>query len=195
METLEELLKRIKQCRICEAELPLGANPVLMASQKSKIMIIGQAPGIKVHRSGIPFQDKSGEQLREWLGVTNEEFYNPDNFAIIPMGFCYPGKGKQGDLPPRKECAPTWHDALFEHLNEIELVLLIGQYAQKYYLKGNSKRTLTENVANYKEFLPKFFPLPHPSPRNFMWQAKNKWFVEEVVPELKNSVRQILKLK
>lgn len=195
MESLRELQDRIKQCKICEEELPLGANPVLMANSKSKIMIIGQAPGIKVHLSGIPFHDKSGDQLRQWLGVTNEEFYNPDNFAIVPMGFCYPGKGKQGDLPPRKECAPTWHGQLMEHLNQIELILLVGQYAQKYYLKKNSKGTLTENVANYQDFLPLYFPLPHPSPRNFMWKAKNKWFEKEVVPELKKRVRNILNIE
>jgi uracil-DNA glycosylase family 4 len=195
METLERLLERIKQCKICEPELPLGANPVLMASKKSKIMIIGQAPGIKVHLSGIPFHDKSGDQLRRWLDVTVDEFYNPDNFAIVPMGFCYPGKGKQGDLPPRKECAPTWHEQLLEHLTEIQLILLVGQYAQKYYLKKEARRTLTENVAHYQDFLPRYFPLPHPSPRNFMWKAKNQWFEEEIIPELKKRIRTILNKK
>jgi uracil-DNA glycosylase family 4 len=166
-----------------------------MASKKSKIMIIGQAPGIKVHLSGIPFHDKSGDQLRRWLDVTVDEFYNPDNFAIVPMGFCYPGKGKQGDLPPRKECAPTWHEQLLEHLTEIQLILLVGQYAQKYYLKKEARRTLTENVAHYQDFLPLYFPLPHPSPRNFMWKAKNQWFEEEIIPELKKRIRTILNKK
>lgn len=185
------LLQRIKQCKVCEPHLPLGANPVMAAHTKSKVIIIGQAPGIKVHQTGIAWNDKSGDQLRNWLNVDKDFFYNPENFAILPMGFCYPGKGKSGDLPPRKECAPLWHQPVLEGINKAELILLIGNYAQRYYLKDQAQKTLTETVRNYKDYLPLYFPLPHPSPRNFIWQAKNPWFTEEVLPELKERMKLI----
>lgn len=185
------LLQRIKQCKVCEPHLPLGANPVMAAHTKSKVIIIGQAPGIKVHQTGIAWNDKSGDQLRNWLNVEKDFFYNPENFAILPMGFCYPGKGKSGDLPPRKECAPLWHQPVLEGINKAELILLIGNYAQRYYLKDQAQKTLTETVRNYKDYLPLYFPLPHPSPRNFIWQAKNPWFTEEVLPELKERMKLI----
>src|SRR6056300_1205354 len=153
---MQTLLKNIKQCTICKSHLPLGPRPVVSAHPQSKIVIVGQAPGTKVHASGIPWDDPSGKQLREWLDVSDEEFYDETKFAIIPMGFCYPGKGKSGDLPPRPECAPQWHQALFEEMKEVELVLLIGMYAQKYYLGKKAKNTLTETVKNYNEYLPKF---------------------------------------
>lgn len=192
---MKTLLRHIKDCTLCEAYLPLGPNPVVTASKTSKIVIIGQAPGIKVHRSGVPWDDASGAQLRQWLGVSTETFYDTANFAIIPMGFCYPGKGKSGDLPPRPECAPQWHAALLEQMPHIKLVLLIGSYAQKYYLKKEAKRTLTETVANYNAYLPQYLPLPHPSPRNRFWFSKNPWFKTEVLPTLKDKVADLLNSK
>ncbi|WP_299223360.1 uracil-DNA glycosylase family protein [uncultured Psychroserpens sp.] len=190
---MKALLHDIRQCRICEPNLPLGPRPIATAHTKSKIVIIGQAPGTKVHASGIPWDDASGKQLRKWLNVSDEDFYDERKFAIIPIGFCYPGKGKTGDLPPRKECAPQWHQSLFDKMKQVELVILIGMYAQKYYLKEQAKRTLTETVANYKEYLPYYFVLPHPSPRNRFWLTKNPWFEGEVVFDLKQQVSKILK--
>lgn len=190
MDRFDDLLRDIKACKICDKELPLGANPIVLSSVQSKIVIIGQAPGLKVHLSGIPFKDKSGEQLRRWLGVTEVEFYDTANFSIIPMGFCYPGRGNNGDLPPKKICAPTWHPQLLEQLTSAKLILLIGKYAQDYYLK-NSK-SLTENVYAFHEYLPTYFPLPHPSPRNNIWKAKNQWFEQEVIPVLQHQVKLLL---
>ncbi len=192
---MKDLLSQIRACRVCEAFLPHGCNPIISASLKSKIIIIGQAPGRKVHESSVPWDDKSGDNLREWLGVDKATFYNPDVFALVGMGFCYPGTGKSGDLPPRKECAPLWHPKLLDEMKEVQLIILIGQYAQNYYLGKNSKRTLTETVENYLDYLPKYFTLPHPSPRNNIWQAKNKWFTKEVLPHLKEYVGEILKEK
>lgn len=189
---MQDLHDRIKSCTICKAHLPLGPRPVLTFSVDSKIVIIGQAPGTKVHASGIPWDDASGKQLRNWLGVSNEEFYDVQNFAIVPMGFCYPGRGKGGDLPPRPECAPQWHEQLWDVMPNVQLVLLIGMYAQKYYLKKAAKKTLTETVDDYQDYLPRFFPLPHPSPRNRFWLTRNPWFEAEVVPELKQTIKSIL---
>ena len=187
---MDNLLKNIRECTVCNEYLQ--PNPVVFVTKTSKIIIIGQAPGIKVHQSGIPWDDASGKQLRKWLGVTDEEFYNTDNFGIIPMGFCYPGKGKSGDLPPRKECAPKWHPQLLEKMPNVQLVILIGMYAQKYYLKNNSKRTLTETVSSFEEYLPKYFVLPHPSPRHRFWLTKNPWFQKNILPQLKIKVSQII---
>ena len=189
---MEILLKEISKCTICKPFLSNGCRPVLNAHPSSKIIIIGQAPGIKVHQSGIPWQDKSGDNLREWLNVTEDEFYDPEKFAIIPMGFCYPGKGKTGDLPPRPECAPLWHPPLLSGLNNVKLTLLIGQYAQKYYLGKNSKSNLTETVRHFNEYLPQYFPLPHPSPRNNIWEKKNPWFERENIPLLQKAIRDML---
>ncbi|ANW96772.1 IclR family transcriptional regulator [Wenyingzhuangia fucanilytica] len=188
---MKELLSNIKQCNICLPHLSDGVNPVLSAHPKSKIAIIGQAPGSIVHKTGIPWDDKSGERLRDWLGVDKTTFYNKQIFAIIPMGFCYPGKGKTGDLPPRKECAPTWHPLLFEQLKHIEIIILIGSYAQNYYL-NNAKKTLTATVKNYQEYLPKFIVLPHPSPRNNIWLKKNDWFEKDNLPFLKKHLKKII---
>lgn len=189
---MKSLLKEIRGCQICAEFLTLGPRPVLAADKKSKIVIIGQAPGSIVHASGVPWEDKSGDNLREWMGIDKETFYDAKQIGIIPMGFCYPGKGKSGDLPPRKECAPQWHDALLSKMTDVRLTLLIGKYAQDYYLMKNSKKNLTENVRQFHEFLPQYFVLPHPSPRNFIWQAKNKWFGSEVLPTLRAHVQDIL---
>ncbi len=189
---MQELLRQIRQCQICAEHLALGPRPILSADPTSKIVIIGQAPGSIVHETGVPWDDKSGQNLRKWLGIDEATFYNPKQIAIIPMGFCYPGKGKSGDLPPRKECAPQWHEALLKALPQVQLTLLIGKYAQDYYLKGRQEKNLTETVRNYQQYLPEFFVLPHPSPRNNIWQAKNRWFPEAVLPELKERVQQIL---
>ena len=189
---MNDLLTTIRNCEICKEHLPLGPRPVLEASKRSKIVIIGQAPGTKVHASGIPWDDQSGKKLREWLGVDSEAFYDTNNFAIIPMGFCYPGKAKTGDKQPMKICAPTWHDQLWDELKEVKLKLLIGTYAQNYYLpKGICN--LTEKVMHFEEYLPEYLVLPHPSPTNRFWRAKNPWFEEDVVPEIQKLVARILK--
>lgn len=164
----------------------------MSASPDSKVIIIGQAPGAKVHASGIPWDDKSGDNLRDWMGVTKEQFYNADNFAILPMGFCYPGKGKSGDLPPRPECAPLWHQKVLEMIVSPRLILLIGKYAQDYYLQSHAEKNLTETVQNYKQYLPQYLPLPHPSPRNNIWKKKNPWFENKLLPFLKNKISEIL---
>lgn len=192
MPALDQLLTEISACKICEDNLPLGANPVVSAQTTAKIMIIGQAPGTKVHASGVPWDDASGKRLREWMGIEKEVFYDEAKIAIMPMGFCYPGRGKGGDLPPRPECAPHWHVRLLELLPDLELTLLIGQYAQKYYLGKLRKKNLTETVRAYQAYLPNYFPLVHPSPRNLMWQRRNLWFEDEVVPELQAVVKNLL---
>lgn len=189
---MKGLLHDIASCTLCEADLPLGCRPVLRASTSAKIMIIGQAPGTKVHASGIPWDDASGKRLREWMGLSNEAFYDESQIAIVPMGFCYPGKGKSGDLPPRPECAPKWHHLLWDQMPNIELTLLIGQYAQHYYLGDKKCATLTETVKQFQAYGSKFIPLPHPSPRNQIWLKKNEWFERDVVPVLKQRIAEIL---
>lgn len=188
----EKLLDDISSCRICEEQLPFSPRPVLQAGQRARILIIGQAPGLKVQQSGIPWDDRSGDELRRWLGVSREEFYNPEIFALVPMGFCFPGTGKSGDLPPRPECAPHWHHKLLQQLPDIRLTLLIGRYAQQYYLREHFRSTLTENVRHFRDFLPRFLPLVHPSPRNILWQKRNPWFEAEVLPELQRIVRSVV---
>ncbi len=189
---MKTLLSEIKNCRYCEQYLSDGPRPVVTAHPKSMIAIIGQAPGMKVHQSGIPWDDASGNKLREWLGVSAEQFYDDRLIALVPMGFCYPGKGRSGDLPPRPECAPLWHGPLLKEMPELKLVLLIGTYAQRYYLGDASGKNLTATVRAYKEYLPRYFPLPHPSPRNRFWLSKNPWFETEVLPELKRQLEDLL---
>ncbi len=189
---MSTLLEDIKQCKICAAHLPNEPKPIVRFSEKSKIIIIGQAPGLRAHLSGLDFDDPSGDKLRSWLGVDRETFYNTANFAVIPMGFCYPGKGKTGDLPPRPECRPQWHPRIMETLNKVELTILIGAYAQKAYLGERFQKNLTQTVLNYYKFLPSAFPIPHPSPTNRFWMAKNKWFSTEVLPVLQQRVAMIL---
>lgn len=190
MDELEKIIAQAKRCVICADQLPFSPNPCFWVGAKAKIIIIGQAPGLKVQQSGIVFNDDSGIRLRNWLGVSKEEFYNLDNFAIIPMGFCYPGKANSGDKPPMKICAPTWHSTMLSHLTQAKLILLVGQYAQNYYLKG--QQTLTQRVKDFQDFMPQYFPLPHPSARNFIWLNKNPWFENQVVPKLQQVIRDII---
>ncbi len=189
---MKKLLKQIRECTLCETHLEHGTNPVVAFSKKSKIIIVGQAPGRVVHESGVPWDDQSGENLRGWLGVTSEQFYDETLFGIVPMGFCYPGTGKSGDLPPRKECAEAWHDKINNVLPKQRLTLLVGMYAQKYYLGKEAKRTLTETVRGFEEYWPQYLPLPHPSPRNNIWMKKNPWFATNVLPKLKTRVMEYL---
>lgn len=188
---LEQLLAEIRACRVCQNELPLGCNPVIQATSSAKILIIGQAPGLKVHQTSTPWNDPSGQRLRRWLQIDSDTFYNPHQVAIMPMGLCYPGKGKSGDLPPRKECAPLWHHQILPLLPQIKLTLLIGQYAQNYYLYDKPK-TLTETVRQWQQWAPHFMPLPHPSPRNTLWLRKNPWFEETVLPVIQTQFRKAL---
>lgn len=190
--SLPRLLTDIRACRICEPELPLGARPMLRADARARILVAGQAPSTRVHATGIPWNDASGKRLREWLGLTPEVFYDPERVAIVPMGFCYPGTGKSGDLPPRPECRQHWHDRIFRLLAGLELRIVIGQYAQAYHLAGRTRASLTETVAAWREFAPALYPLPHPSPRNQMWLKRNPWFAEELLPDLRETVRRIL---
>ena len=187
------LLKEISRCQVCKGCLPNAPKPIVRFNSNSKIVIIGQAPGNVVHRKELSFDDKSGDTLREWLGVSREEFYNLNNFAIVPMGFCFPGKAKSGgDAPPRKECAPHWHKRILDSLKNAELIIAIGSYAINYYLKETKKKNLTETVRNYEEYYETIFPLVNPSPLNFRWHKNNPWFKENVVPVLQLKVAEIL---
>ncbi len=185
-ESFDSLLSRIHACRICEAHLPAGPRPVLQVDPAARVLIAGQAPGRRVHESGVPFDDPSGDRLRDWLGITKDEFYDPTNIAILPMGFCYPGTGKSGDLPPRRECAPAWREAVLARLANVELTILIGQYALAEHLP-EARGSLTETVKAWRAY-GGCIPLPHPSPRNNRWLKKNPWFADELLPELKQIV-------
>lgn len=189
--TLDRLLTDIRACRLCEAQLPLGPRPVLRASATARLLIVGQAPGTKVHASGVPWDDASGKRLRDWLEMTPEAFYDTTKIAIVPMGFCYPGKAGSGDAPPRPECRATWHPRLLPLLKQVQLTLLIGQYSQAYFLGERRKATLTDTVAAWREYMPAYLPLPHPSPRNVGWFKANPWFEHEVVPALRERVRAL----
>lgn len=189
---LEDLVSSILDCRLCEADLPLGANPVLRVSPSARILIAAQAPGIRVHQTGIPFNDPSGDRLRNWMGIDRDCFYDSSRVAIVPMGFCYPGSAERGDLPPRPECAKKWRAPLLEALGEIEFTLVIGQYAHRYHLGKSRKSSLSETVRCWHEFMPSALPLPHPSPRNNIWLKRNPWFEREVLPVLKNRIAELL---
>jgi uracil-DNA glycosylase len=189
---LESLLAEVRACRLCESALPLGPRPVLRASKTARLLIVGQAPGTRVHETGIPWNDPSGETLREWLAVDRETFYDESRVAIIPAGFCYPGRQGAGDAPPRPECAPRWHPPLLAALPAIELVLLVGRYAQAYYLGARRKPTLAATVYGWREYGPRYLPLPHPSPRNRLWLRRNPWFEARIVPLLRARVAPLL---
>ena len=191
MTGLKLLLAEVSRCRLCAKSLPLGPNPVLQCSASAKILLAGQAPGKIVHNTGVPFDDPSGNRLRDWLGVSREVFYDATTIAILPMGFCYPGTGTSGDLPPRPECAPHWRESLLAQMKQIELTLVLGQYAQRYHFDKRSS-SLTELVRSWKDYWPDMVPLPHPSPRNNRWLKQNPWFETELLPELKTRVKQIL---
>jgi len=200
MPGLASLLADIKQCNRCEKQLPLGVRPVLQVNRNARILIAGQAPGKKVHESGVPFDDASGERLRQWMGVSSREFYNPALTAILPMGFCYPGSGPSGDLPPRPECEPAWRRQLLDQLPNIELTLVLGRYAQDYHFgkhsgehPGKRPASLTALVKSWQHYWPESIPLPHPSPRNNIWLSKNRWFEKEVLPQLQARIAAILK--
>jgi len=190
--SLKELLPEINECRLCEAFLPLGARPVLQINSQSKILIAGQALGLKVHESGIPFNDASGDRLRKWMGISKVSFYDSAKISILPMGFCYPGKGKSSDLPPRSECAFTWREKVLSLMPNIELILIVGTYAQQWHMKESKKKNLTETVRQWKDFWPEQLPLPYPTPRNNIWLKKNVWFEQDVIPALQSRVLRIL---
>lgn len=191
MNKLTSLLVEVRACRRCEAALPLGPHPVLRVTRQARLLIIGQAPGAKVHASGVDWDDASGERLRDWLEVSGETFYGP-LVAVMPMGFCYPGRGRSGDLPPRPECAPLWQPRLLPLLAQVRLTLLVGAYAQRHVLGDACRESLTETVRGYQQYLPRHFPLPHPSPRNALWQRRNPWFDRQCLPALREQVAAAL---
>jgi len=189
---LADLLLEIQGCEVCAEYLSLGPRPVMSAHRDARLLIIGQAPGKRVHESGVPWDDPSGDRLREWLGVDKERFYGK-RIALVPMGFCYPGTGSSGDLPPRKECAEEWHEQVLERLPNVKLTLLLSRYAQAYYLGELMKGSLTKTVESWRQYVPDRLPLPHPSPRNNRWLKKNPWFEQEVVPYLRRRVGRLLR--
>jgi uracil-DNA glycosylase len=191
VKNVDHLLSQVRSCQVCDG-LPLGPKPILQLSASAKILIAGQAPGRITHHKGIPFDDPSGNRLREWLGVSKDEFYDASKIAIVPMGFCFPGTGKSGDLPPRKECAENWRKPVLEQLENIELTLVIGQYALDWHIADGKKTKLTDRVAAWKNYMPNILPLPHPSPRNNLWLKRNPWFEEEVLPALKSRVSELI---
>ena len=191
VKNVDHLLSQVRSCQICEG-LPLGPKPILQLSASARILIAGQAPGRITHHKGIPFDDPSGNRLREWLGVSKGEFYDASKIAIIPMGFCFPGTGKGGDLPPRTECADTWRKQLLGKLDNIELTLAIGQYALEWHINDGKKTKLTDRVAAWKNYMPNMLPLPHPSPRNNLWLKRNPWFEKDVLPALKFRVSELI---
>jgi len=191
MGMLQTLVAEARACRLCAEHLPLGPRPVFLVGAGARLMIVGQAPGRRVHETGIPWNDPSGERLREWLRLDRARFYDTSRIAIVPAGLCYPGSGKRGDLPPRPECAPLWQPRFRAALPGLRLTLLVGLHAQAYYLGTRRKKTLAQTVRAYRQYLPEFFPLPHPSPRNRLWLKNNPWFVKEVVPALRRRVRAL----
>ncbi len=186
-EPLEAILSRVAACKLCDPHLPHGCRPVVQADRGARILIAGQAPGRRVHDSGVPFDDPSGDRLRDWMGIDRGAFYDPNIVSILPMGFCYPGTGAHGDLPPRPECAPAWREAILEHLTSVELTLVVGGYAQRWHLSG-STTSVTEAVTHWRRTWPSVLPMPHPSPRNRVWLKRNPWFERDVVPRLRARV-------
>ena len=190
---LATILAEARACTVCAAHLPLGPRPVLRADPKARLVIIGQAPGTKVHASGIPWNDPSGDRLRDWLAIDRDAFYDESRIAIVPMGFCYPGVDKNGgDAPPRPECAPLWHERVLSHLPDVKLTLLVGQYAQRFYLGKRRAKTMTDTVRNWRAYQPAHLPLPHPSWRNTAWLKRNPWFEAEILPVLRRTVAELL---
>jgi uracil-DNA glycosylase len=187
----DQLVQQVRACTLCKDVLPEGPRPVVQLSRSSRILVVGQAPGRKVHETGIPFNDPSGDRLRQWMGVDREQFYNEEQVAILPMGFCFPGTGKSGDLPPRPECAETWREALLARLDKVELTLVVGQYAQAWHLP-DSRKSVTDNVKAWREYWPGLLPMPHPSPRNIRWLKSNPWFEQEVIPRLQARIGELL---
>lgn len=190
--SIESLLGEVRQCRLCAPYLPHAPRPVLRAADGARLLIVGQAPGRKVHETGIPWNDPSGNLLRDWLQLSPEQFYDTAQVAISPTAFCYPGKGDHGDLPPRPECAPLWHPRLRAALPQVRLTLLVGSYAQAYYLGDRRKVSLSDTVQAYAEYLPAFFPLPHPSPRNRRWLSQRPWFEAAILPQLRQQLIRVL---
>jgi uracil-DNA glycosylase len=192
--SLTRLLREVRACQICSANLPLSPRPVLQLSSSARLLIIGQAPGSKVHQSGIPWSDLSGDRLRDWMKLDRSVFYDKTRVAILPIGFCYPGAGEsRGDLPPRPECAPLWHERLLKHLPNLEVTVLVGQYAQRHYLRSQRMGSMTETVKAFTAYGPRFFPLPHPSWRSGIWMRKHAWFEQSVIPELRKVVRKAIR--
>lgn len=191
--SLNHLLRDIRACTVCAPDLAAGPRPIVQVGARARIVIIGQAPGRRVHESGVPWDDPSGRTLRSWLDLTDVQFYDPDLVAIVPMGFCYPGSASSGDKPPRPECAPLWHERLLGHLPDDRLEIIIGTYAQKRYI-ANREKTLTATVANWATYMPRQVVLPHPSPRNRHWLTKNPWFETETIPAVQSRVAQVLAL-
>lgn len=191
--TFDTVTRRVRACRLCDADLPFGPRPVFQMHPEARILIAGQAPGRRVHESGTPFDDPSGDRLRDWIGIDRDIFYDPKRVAILPMGFCYPGTGKSGDLPPRVECADKWRVPLLALLPAVRLTLVIGQYALDWHLRDRQGDNLTDTVRNWRAFWPKMLPLPHPSPRNNIWLKKNPWFDKDVLPGLRTKVRSLLR--
>lgn len=185
------LLDEVAACTLCREHLPLGPRPILQLHPDARILVASQAPGRRAHLSGIPFDDASGERLRDWMGIVPAAFYDARKIAILPMGFCYPGKGRSGDLPPRRECAPAWRERLLAALPQLELTLVIGQYAQAWHLRDR-QGSLTATVQDWKRWWPELLPLPHPSPLNNLWLRRNPWFEEEMVPRLRQRVAEVL---
>jgi len=186
------LIEEIRACTVCSNALAAGPRPIVQFSPKSRLVIIGQAPGSKVHQSGVPWQDDSGDRLRAWTGLTQAEFYDPARVALMPMGFCYPGKGRSGDLPPRRECAPLWHERVLGLLPNLELILLVGSYAIDYYLPERKKPRMADTVEAWRDYLQRYFPLPHPSWRTVLFERKNPWFEADVLPALKKQVKKLV---
>lgn len=193
VDTLADTLAAVRACTACAAHLPLGPRPVLRAAVSARLLVVGQAPGTRVHETGIPWNDRSGDRLRAWLAIDRDTFYDEQRIAIMPMGFCYPGRdAKGGDRPPRPECAPLWHPRLRPLLPAVELTLLVGRYAQSYYLGERCRPSVTETVAAWREYRPELLPLPHPSWRSTGWLRRNPWFEDAVVPELRGRVHALL---